>query len=322
MTRYVRSARELPRQDKSDIDSAVIQVEVADSINPAEKIHQLVEAVLNEANNNNKIDIVKPNLGTGGPEQESLYPAVYVKNDYGMSVLKILFIFRISTHPDSDNSAGRARFTQTQGRLLSRLPANQKAQQEAIPVSMIVYNKPRKHNWAKPTDIVYSTFEEARTGIPQYIESQVQKYKTYDANLFYAGYNIKKVGKNDWIIVSSEGDKISKHFYSLEDIKKSIDAGNITASQYIAVPITDKQAKYILNEVKKHFRNIVPYNFYIADVFQELTVDDIYLEIRDSADNSYEGFIPVDEYLSNDLSEIIDDIIRGFTETYHLYSII
>ena len=108
MKKYIRSALSGKSHDFPEIDMVTIDVALHLPVlatTASDMLDKFIYAVLDNPKIVEKFEIVNTDDldYETHDEQESRYPVMYAVNDLGMCTLKVLLMFRISNHPDSES---------------------------------------------------------------------------------------------------------------------------------------------------------------------------------------------------------------------------
>ncbi len=344
MKKYVSSVSVGNSQDFPDIDMVVIDVDVNLPIlatTESDKLDEFIYAIITNPKIAGKFEIINTDdLDYSTVEdQESRYPIMYAINNIGMYTLKVLLMFRISNHPDSD-SATRNYHLKNKAKKRSLL--DDSATQEHDYTSVIVdYSHCKSVRKPNPDDIVYDTYDDALQKFPDILLDLWKKYSANTENLYYKGYNISLYQHNQYYVHDHSGNHPEKSkFFSishlnrgktvtdvLREIKTYIDNNPILATSLNNQHLNNSDILPFINavmtNVREHFFYINKLKYTCIEAYTELTSNDICLLIVDSEHNYYNGVVPVESVsdFKNNTQYYIDwisgDVIRCFQETYN-----
>lgn len=344
MKRYVSSASVGNSQDFPDIDMVVIDVDVNIPIlatTESDKLDEFIYAIITNPKIAGKFEIINTDdLDYATLEdQESRYPIMYAINSIGMYTLKVLLMFRISNHPDSE-SATRKYYLKDKAKEESLLdvPETQKHDYTSVIVDYSHCKSVRKPD---PDDVVYDTYDEALQEFPDVLLGLWKKYSGNTENLYYKGYNISLCQHNQYYVHDHGGNHPEKSkFFSishlkhgktvtdvLQEIKAYIDNNPILAASLNNQHLNNSDILPFINavmtNVRNHFFYINKLKYTCIEAYTELTSNDICLLIVDSDHNYYNGVVPVKSVsdFTHNMQHYVDciseDVIRCFQETYN-----
>lgn len=344
MKKYIRSALSGKSHDFPEIDMVTIDVALHLPVlatTVSDMLDKFIYAVLDNPKIVGKFEIVNTDDldYETHDEQESRYPVMYAVNDLGMCTLKVLLMFRISNHPDSE-SVTRKNYLKNKAQEESLL--DNPAMQDRDYTSVIVdYSHCKSVRKPDPDDIVYDTYDEALQEFPGVLLDLWDKYSNNTETLYYKGYNISLFQHNQYYVHDHDDKHPEKSkFFNithlrhgktvkdvLQEIKKYIDSNPVLASSLVRIHLTNTDimpfVSAIMKNVQDHFFYINNLKYTCVEAYTELTSNDICLLIVDSDHNYYNGVVPVQsvsdfkDNMQYYVDWISEDVIRCFQETYN-----